>query len=96
VAHFTFCIEKDRVFVAVHSLKISAERRIIRLTGDFVSATLKPVAHKGYWRVKLAWPDRHHFFGKFLSKAEAEKWIEEHRWLAEQRQEPLYDRPTQP
>jgi hypothetical protein len=52
------------------------------------SATLKPVAQKGYWRVKLAWPDKHHFFGKFPSRAEAEKWIEEHRWLTEQRQNP--------
>jgi hypothetical protein len=52
------------------------------------SATLKPVARKGFWRVKMAWPDRHHFFGKFLSQAEAEKWIEEHRWLTEQRQKP--------
>jgi hypothetical protein len=76
--------QKDRVFVAVHPLKISAKRRIIRVTGDFLSATLKPVAHKGYWRVKLAWPNRHHFFGKFLSLAD--KWIEEHRWLTDQRQ----------
>jgi hypothetical protein len=52
--------------------------------GRFVnSATLEPVARKGYWRVKMTWPNRHHFFGKFLSQAEAEKWIEQHRWLAE-------------
>jgi hypothetical protein len=70
-------------------LKISAEPRIISATGGFVnSATLKPVAHKGYWRVKMAWPDRHHFFGKFLSQEEAEKWIEQHCWLTEQRQKP--------
>jgi hypothetical protein len=70
-------------------LKISADQRIIGVTGDFVdSAVLKPVARKGYWRVETAWPNnRHlHFFGKFLSKAEAEKWIEQHRWLTEQRQ----------
>ncbi|MFY9840993.1 MAG: hypothetical protein WAK55_31885 [Xanthobacteraceae bacterium] len=54
------------------------------------SATLKPVARKGYWRVEMAWPDNKHlhFFGKFLSQAEAEKWIEEHRWLTKQRKKP--------
>jgi len=74
----------------VHSLKISAERRIIGVTGGFVnSAVLKPVARKGYWRVEMAWPNKNlHFFGKFLSQAEAEKWIEQHRWLTEQRQKP--------
>jgi len=36
----------------------------------------------------MVWSDRHHFFGKFLSQAEAEKWIEQHRWLTEQRQKP--------
>jgi hypothetical protein len=47
------------------------------------SATLEPVARKGYWRVKMAWSNRQHFFGKFLSQAEAEKWIDQHRWMAE-------------
>jgi hypothetical protein len=50
------------------------------------SATLTTVAHRGYWRVKMAWPNKHHFFGKFLSQAEAEKWIEQNRWLIEQHQ----------
>jgi hypothetical protein len=71
-------------------LKISAERRTIGLRGRFVnSATLKPVAQKGYWRVKMTWSDKHHFFGKFLSQAEAEKWIEQHHWLTEQGQKPV-------
>ena len=49
------------------------------------SVNLTPVALKGYWRVKLTWPNKNvHFFGKFLSRAEAEKWIERHRWLTEQ------------
>jgi hypothetical protein len=69
------------------SLMISAEAGIIGATGRLVdSATLQPVAQKGFWRVKLAWPNRHLFFGKFLTQAEAEKWIEQHRWLTEQHQ----------
>ena len=53
------------------------------------SAVLRPVARKGYWRVQMVWPNKHlHFFGKFLSQAEAEKWIEQHRWLTEQPQKP--------
>jgi len=42
-----------------------------------------------YWRVQMAWPDhspRH--FGKFHSQMEAQKWIAEHQWLANQSQEP--------
>ena len=51
------------------------------------SVKLTPIALKGYWRVKMTWPNKTlHFFGKFLSRAEAEKWIEQHRWL--QHQEP--------
>jgi len=34
----------------------------------------------------MEWPNKNpHFFGKFRSQAEAEKWIAEHRWLTEQR-----------
>jgi hypothetical protein len=58
------------------------------------SVMLTPVALKGFWRVKMMWPNKSvHFFGKFLSRAEAEKWIEQHRWLTEQRQEPGADEP---
>jgi hypothetical protein len=58
------------------------------------SITLTPVRQGDHWRVKLAWPNKSvHFFGKFLSRAEAEKWIELHRWLTEQRQEPGADEP---
>jgi hypothetical protein len=54
-----------------------------------LTAVLIAVARLGYWRVKLAWPNKHpHFFGRFDTKAEAEKWIEQHRWLMEQRQRP--------
>jgi hypothetical protein len=53
------------------------------------SVMLTPIALKGYWRVKMTWPNKNvHFFGKFLSRAEAEKWIERHRWLTEQREPP--------
>jgi len=53
-----------------------------------LSAVLTAVARLGYWSVKIAWPNKPlHFFGKFLSQAEAETWIEQHRWLTEQPQE---------
>jgi len=53
------------------------------------SVVLTTVAGAGYWRVALKWPKRPtHYFGKFHSQAEAEKWIEDHRWLTEQRQGP--------
>lgn len=58
------------------------------------SVMLTPVALKGFWRVKMTWPNKSvHFFGKFLSRAEAEKWIEQHRWLTEQCQEPGANEP---
>jgi hypothetical protein len=49
------------------------------------TVVLRAVNECGYWRVKMMWPEhssRH--FGKFLSRTEAEKWIEEHRWLTAQ------------
>jgi hypothetical protein len=53
------------------------------------SVVLTPVvAARGKWRVKIAWPDAiPRYFGKFNSQAEAERWITEHQWLIEQRQE---------
>ena len=48
---------------------------------------LSPVRQGDHWRVKIAWPDAiPRYFGKFNSQAEAEKWIEDHRWLTTQRQ----------
>lgn len=53
------------------------------------SVVLTPVTQAGYWRVKIAWPNKTpHYFGRFQSQAEAERWIAEHHWLIEQRQEP--------
>jgi hypothetical protein len=53
---------------------------------------LSPIWQGDFWRVKLVWPNRTpRFFGKFGSQAEAEKWIEEHRWLTAQPQEPGAD-----
>jgi hypothetical protein len=53
------------------------------------SVVLSPVIQASYWRVKLAWPESSpRYFGKFDSQAAAEKWIEDHRWLTTQRQEP--------
>jgi hypothetical protein len=44
---------------------------------------LTTVQGRDYWRVKMAWPDSTpRYFGKFASKAEAEKWIAEHHWMA--------------
>ena len=44
---------------------------------------------RNQWRVEMAWPGHSpRYFGHFLSRTEAEKWIEEHRWLAKQSQEP--------
>ena len=56
-------------------------------TGGAVELT--PFSQSGYWRVEIAWLDATpRYFGKFQSQSEAEKWIEQHRWLTEQTQEP--------
>jgi hypothetical protein len=45
-------------------------------------AVLTAVARSGYWRVKLEWPHPPpRFFGRFLTRAEAERWIADHQWL---------------
>jgi hypothetical protein len=50
---------------------------------------LSPIWQGDFWRVKLIWPNRTpRFFGKFGSQAEAKKWVEKHRWLTAQPQEP--------
>jgi hypothetical protein len=57
--------------------------------GRNLTAVLIAVARLGYWRVKLAWPSSiPRYFGRFDTQAEAEKWIEQHRWLTEQPQTP--------
>jgi hypothetical protein len=57
---------------------------------ELSSVTLTPVATRsGHWRVKIAWPKKTpHFFGRFETLAEAERWIAKHHWMTEQRQEP--------
>jgi hypothetical protein len=51
------------------------------------TAVLLPIRQGDDWRVKIAWPHAiPRYFGKFNSQAEAEKWIEDHRWLTTQRQ----------
>jgi hypothetical protein len=53
-----------------------------------MTAVLTPVTEEGYWRVKIAWPNSTpRFFGRFDTQTEAEKWITDHRWMAEQRQD---------
>ena len=57
--------------------------------GESGHMVLRPVVERNHWRVEMAWPGhKRHYFGHFHSRTEAEKWIEEHRWLAEQTQEP--------
>jgi hypothetical protein len=57
--------------------------------GIVSSVVLTPVMQSGYWRVKIAWPTTTpRYFGKFKSQAEAQQWIEQHRWLTDQAQEP--------
>ena len=53
--------------------------------GELGSLVLKPVMQPNHWRVEMAWPGH---FGHFLSRTEAKKWIEEHRWLAKRTEEP--------
>jgi hypothetical protein len=54
-----------------------------------MTVVLTAVTQSGNWRVKIAWPNKTpHFFGKFQSQKEAEIWIEQHRWLIKQPQEP--------
>ena len=58
--------------------------------GDFLSTIrLAAIRQSGHWRVEMRWPKRPpRYFGKFDSQREAEEWIEAHRWMSAQRQEP--------
>ena len=59
------------------------------------TAVLLPIRQGDDWRVKIAWPHAiPRYFGKFNSQAEAEKWIEDHRWLTTQRQKSDVAPPT--
>jgi hypothetical protein len=54
-----------------------------------LTVVLTAVVRAGYWRVRIAWPTSiPRYFGRFDTQAEAEKWIEQHRWLTEQHQKP--------
>jgi hypothetical protein len=56
---------------------------------ELSSIVLTPVRQARHWRVKIAWPKKTpHFFGRFETLAEAERWIAKHHWMTEQRQEP--------
>jgi hypothetical protein len=52
------------------------------------SVVLTLVRQRDHWRVKMTWWKKTRYFGQFNSQSEAEKWIEEHRWLTDQREEP--------
>jgi hypothetical protein len=66
------------------------------MEGGSTRVVMQPVvASGGHWRVRMNWP-RHpaRYFGKFVSEAEAERWIAEHRWLTKQSLEcPQADQP---
>jgi hypothetical protein len=50
---------------------------------------LAAIRQSGHWRLEMKWPRRpSRYFGQFHSQSEAEEWIEKHRWLSAQRQEP--------
>jgi predicted transcriptional regulator len=52
-------------------------------------AILSPVQAEDVWRVQITWANESkHRVGKFGTKQEAEKWIEDHPWLTEQPVEP--------
>jgi hypothetical protein len=56
--------------------------------GELSSILLRPIVQRNHWRVEMAWTGHNpRYFGHFPSRSEAEKWIEEHRWLAKQSQE---------
>jgi hypothetical protein len=65
--------------------------------GDVGVLTLRPIQQSGYWRVKMAWPGQSpRYFGWFVSQSDAEKWIEEHRWLTAQNREDHEKTPKTP
>ncbi len=63
------------------------------MVGGSALFTGSAVIQRGYWRVKMAWPNnRTRYFGRLNSEKEARAWIAEHGWLtqqsAEQRRRP--------
>ena len=56
--------------------------------GDVGTVLLKPIEQSDYWRVEMLWPGHSpRYFGWFASQSDAERWIEEHRWLTTQNHE---------
>ena len=52
---------------------------------------------EGVWRVQITWTNgSKHRVGKFGTKQEAEKWIEDHRWLTERPVEPTHTTGEEP
>jgi hypothetical protein len=43
------------------------------------SAIMSLVHKEGAWRVRIVWPKRQRYFGRFASKAEAQRWLTEHQ-----------------
>ena len=57
--------------------------------GDPGAITITSIRQSDHWRVEMKWPHSPpRYFGNFDSQREAEKWIEEHRWMTTRRQEP--------
>lgn len=55
----------------------------MRIVGSVV---LTPVRQRDHWLVKMTWWRKTRYFGQFDSEAAAEKWIGEHHWLTDQRE----------
>jgi hypothetical protein len=61
------------------------------------ATVLSPVQAEGVWRVQITWTNgSKHRVGKFGTKQEAEKWIEDHRWLTERPVEPTHTTGEEP
>jgi hypothetical protein len=64
---------------------------------DVIVLTLSPIQQSGFWRVEMAWPGHSpRYFGWFVSQSDAERWIEEHRWLTAQNHEHRETAPETP
>ena len=49
---------------------------------------LTSIERNGHWTVRIAWPNgATHYFGRYVERREADKWIAEHRWMTAKRVE---------
>ena len=43
------------------------------------SPSMSLIYKDGVWRVRIVWPKRQRYFGRFTSKDEAQRWLSEHQ-----------------